>query len=223
MKTPTDCLRRDHFSVGRGLGDERRFRYNVLVSDVSSHRSKRSFLPSFLQLYLLDEPVAELDLTMIDQFYALVSRKREHGKTVVISSHTPTASKSPISSSSSDRDKSSPTAPPRRCSMQCHRSSEWLDARMLRRFGCMFVSAACSRVMQRGTNFSLTGLPLRQLRAVAIVSAPMTQHGRTYSTILLTSCPATDGPTNWQTVQTALVAEPQPRGLSRRSGFVVKY
>lgn len=40
-------------------------------------------------LYLLDEPVAELDLTTIDRFHALVSRKRERGKTVVISSHTP--------------------------------------------------------------------------------------------------------------------------------------
>lgn len=40
-------------------------------------------------LYLLDEPVSELDLTTIDQFHALVGRKRERGNTVVISSHTP--------------------------------------------------------------------------------------------------------------------------------------
>ena len=40
-------------------------------------------------LYLLDEPVAELDLTTIDQFHALIRRERDHRKTVVISSHTP--------------------------------------------------------------------------------------------------------------------------------------
>lgn len=40
-------------------------------------------------LYLLDEPVAELDLTTVDQFHALVREKRDAGATVVISSHTP--------------------------------------------------------------------------------------------------------------------------------------
>ena len=40
-------------------------------------------------LYLLDEPVAELDLTTIDQFHALIRRERDHGKTVVISNHAP--------------------------------------------------------------------------------------------------------------------------------------
>lgn len=40
-------------------------------------------------LYLLDEPVAELDLTTIDQFHALIRSERDRGKTVVISSHTP--------------------------------------------------------------------------------------------------------------------------------------
>lgn len=40
-------------------------------------------------LYLLDEPVAELDLTTIDRFHALIREKRDAGATVVISSHTP--------------------------------------------------------------------------------------------------------------------------------------
>ncbi|HET7324902.1 MAG TPA: ABC transporter ATP-binding protein, partial [Halococcus sp.] len=40
-------------------------------------------------LYLLDEPVAELDLTTIDQFHALIREERNREKTVVISSHTP--------------------------------------------------------------------------------------------------------------------------------------
>lgn len=40
-------------------------------------------------LYLFDEPAAELDLTTIDLFHALIRRERERGKTIVISSHTP--------------------------------------------------------------------------------------------------------------------------------------
>lgn len=40
-------------------------------------------------LYLFDEPAAELDLTTIDQFHALIRREREREKTIVISSHTP--------------------------------------------------------------------------------------------------------------------------------------
>jgi ABC-2 type transport system ATP-binding protein len=40
-------------------------------------------------LYLFDEPAAELDLTTIDRFHALISRERERDKTIVISSHTP--------------------------------------------------------------------------------------------------------------------------------------
>lgn len=40
-------------------------------------------------LYLLDEPAAELDLTTIDKFHALIRNERDRGKTVVISSHIP--------------------------------------------------------------------------------------------------------------------------------------
>lgn len=40
-------------------------------------------------LYLFDEPAAELDLTTIDQFHALLSRDHALQKTIVISSHTP--------------------------------------------------------------------------------------------------------------------------------------
>lgn len=40
-------------------------------------------------LYLLDEPTAELDLTAINQFHALLQGQINDGKTVVMTSHTP--------------------------------------------------------------------------------------------------------------------------------------
>lgn len=40
-------------------------------------------------LYLLDEPTAELDLTAINQFHALLQEHLDDGKTVVMTSHTP--------------------------------------------------------------------------------------------------------------------------------------
>lgn len=40
-------------------------------------------------LYLLDEPTAELDLTAVDGFHALVGERVAQGKTVVMTSHTP--------------------------------------------------------------------------------------------------------------------------------------
>ncbi|PSP79007.1 ABC transporter ATP-binding protein [Halobacteriales archaeon QS_1_68_20] len=40
-------------------------------------------------LYLLDEPTAELDLTTIDQLHSILESKKDEGKTVVMTSHTP--------------------------------------------------------------------------------------------------------------------------------------
>lgn len=40
-------------------------------------------------LYLLDEPTAALDLSAIDRVHALIAERRQAGKTVVLSSHTP--------------------------------------------------------------------------------------------------------------------------------------
>ncbi len=40
-------------------------------------------------LYLLDEPTAELDLSAIDLVHALIEERRQAGRTIVLSSHTP--------------------------------------------------------------------------------------------------------------------------------------